>query len=128
MGTLRNSAIRQTAVLALLVGLMTACQRAEQKNAAPAGATASYVGGKSCAGCHAKEYEVWRGSHHDLAMQEASDKTVLGNFADAKFSYAGIGSTFFKRDGKFFVNTDGPDGKLADYEIKYTFGVSPLQQ
>ena len=26
------------------------------------------------------------------------------------------------------VRTDGPDGKLADFEIKYTFGVSPLQQ
>ena len=33
-----------------------------------------------------------------------------------------------RRDGKFFVNTDGPDGKLADYEIKYAFGVRPLQQ
>jgi hypothetical protein len=128
MGTLRNSAIRRTAVLALIVGLMTACQRAEQKNAAPVGAVASYVGGKACAGCHAKEFEAWRGSHHDLAMQEASDKTVLGNFANAKFNYAGITSTFFKRDGKFFVNTDGPDGKLADFEIKYTFGVTPLQQ
>ena len=26
------------------------------------------------------------------------------------------------------VRTDGPDGKLHDYEIKYTFGVMPLQQ
>ena len=26
------------------------------------------------------------------------------------------------------VRTDGPDGKLADYEIAYTFGVYPLQQ
>ncbi len=26
------------------------------------------------------------------------------------------------------VRTDGPDGKLADYEIAYTFGVFPLQQ
>ena len=26
------------------------------------------------------------------------------------------------------VRTDGPDGKLADFEIKYTFGVKPLQQ
>ncbi len=33
-----------------------------------------------------------------------------------------------RRDGKFFVNTDGPDGKLHDYEIKYAFGVHPLQQ
>jgi hypothetical protein len=36
--------------------------------------------------------------------------------------------SLFKRDGKFFVNTDGRDGKLADFEIKYTFGVHPLQQ
>ena len=43
-------------------------------------------------------------------------------------AYAGTTSTFSRRDGKFFVNTDGPDGKLADYEIKYAFGVHPLQQ
>ena len=28
----------------------------------------------------------------------------------------------------FFVHTDGADGKLADFEIRYTFGVTPLQQ
>jgi predicted CXXCH cytochrome family protein len=61
-------------------------------------------------------------------MQAADNKSVLGNFANAKFRYAGITSTFFKRDGRFFVNTDGPDGKLADFEIQYTFGVTPLQQ
>ncbi len=62
------------------------------------------------------------------AMQVADEKSVLGNFADARFTYAGTTSRFFRRDGKFYVNTDGPDGKLADYEIKYTFGVRPLQQ
>ena len=61
-------------------------------------------------------------------MQAATEQSVLGNFANAKFTYAGITSTFSRRDGKFFVNTDGPDGKLASYEIKYTFGVRPLQQ
>ena len=61
-------------------------------------------------------------------MQAADAQSVLGNFANAKFAYAGTTSTFSRRDGKFFVNTDGPDGKLADYEIKYTFGVRPLQQ
>lgn len=61
-------------------------------------------------------------------MQEATDKTVLGDFKHARFDYNGITSTFFTRDGKFFVNTDGPSGKLADFEIKYTFGVTPLQQ
>ena len=97
-------------------------------SAALPGAHADYVGGKACAECHAKAYAAWNGSHHDLAMQVADDKSVLGNFGNAKFTYAGVTSTFFKRDGAFFVNTDGPDGKLADFEIKYTFGVHPLQQ
>src|SRR5277367_3670133 len=94
-------------------------------DAAPA---ATYVGEPVCAGCHSKEAEAWRGSHHALAMQVAKDGTVLGDFNDARFTYNGIVSTFFRRDGRFFVTTDGSDGKLADFEIKYTFGVYPLQQ
>ena len=89
---------------------------------------AHYVGGKTCGECHAKEKAAWSGSDHDLAMQVADDKSVLGDFANAKFSYAGTTSTFLRREGRYFVNTDGPDGKLHDYEIKYAFGVHPLQQ
>ncbi len=37
-------------------------------------------------------------------------------------------SRFFRKDGKFLVETDGPDGKLATFEVKYTFGLDPLQQ
>ena len=94
----------------------------------PSSAQARYVGRKVCANCHVEEDRMWKGSHHDLAMQEANASTVLGDFADRKFAYNGIESRFFQRDGKYFVNTDGPDGKLADYAIKYTFGVWPLQQ
>ena len=82
----------------------------------------------ACAGCHAAETAAWRGSHHDLAMQEATPATVLGDFADASFTYGNVTSRFFTRDGRFLVNTDGPDGRLADFEIRYTFGVYPLQQ
>lgn len=87
-----------------------------------------YVGAKACAPCHTKAYDAWRGSHHARAMQPANDDTVLADFKNAQFTYAGIRSTFFKRDGKFLVNTDGADGKLADFAVAYTFGVSPLQQ
>src|SRR5438309_9307782 len=61
-------------------------------------------------------------------MQHASASSVLGNFDDAGFDYYGVHSRFFRQDGKFFVETDGPDGKLATFEVKYTFGVDPLQQ
>jgi hypothetical protein len=90
--------------------------------------SATFVGGKVCAECHQEEYKLWSGSHHDLAMQEANEKTVLGDFNDREFNYFGIKSKFYKRDSKFIVRTDGSNGELHDYEIKYTFGVYPLQQ
>lgn len=98
----------------------------EREQSAPV--TMSYVGAHVCAGCHATDYQAWKGSDHAFAMQRANEQTILGNFDNAMFSYGGTTSTFFQRDGKFFVNTDGPEGKLYDYEIKYTFGIRPLQQ
>ena len=88
----------------------------------------AYVGRAACAACHAEQDKLWQGSHHDLAMQEVSEATVLGDFQDAQFDKDGIVSRFFRQNGLFMVNTDGPDGKLADFEIKYVFGVTPLQQ
>ena len=60
--------------------------------------------------------------------QHATDKSVLGDFNDASFDYYGVHSRFFRKDGKFLVETDGSDGKLAVFEVKYTFGLDPLQQ
>jgi predicted CXXCH cytochrome family protein len=94
----------------------------------PQVAGADYVGAKACAACHAQEHKAWLGSHHALAMQVASEHTVLGDFNDAEFRYAKVASRFFRREGRFMVRTDGPDGKLADFEVKFTFGVTPLQQ
>lgn len=91
-------------------------------------APAKFVDEANCAGCHAAQHQAWTGSHHDLAMQEATEQSVLGDFTNARFSYAGVTSRFFRRDGKFFVTTDGPDGKLANFEIKHAFGIEPLQQ
>ena len=91
-------------------------------------APVSFVGGQKCAECHKNEYDKWRGSHHDLAMDEANDSTVLGNFDDAVFEYFGAMSRFYRKDGGFFVYTRGPGGEMGDFEIKFTFGVYPLQQ
>src|SRR5262247_569506 len=89
---------------------------------------AAYVGSRACAGCRVRERAAWLGSDHAMAMQIADETTVLGDFADRRFVYGAITSTFFQREGRYMVRTDGPDGKLADFEIKYTFGVRPLQQ
>ncbi|WP_312883869.1 tetratricopeptide repeat protein [Rhizobium leguminosarum] len=61
-------------------------------------------------------------------MDHATDGSVRGDFNEARFDYYGVQSRFFRKNGKFLVETDGPDGKLAIFEIKYTFGVDPMQQ
>jgi tetratricopeptide (TPR) repeat protein len=91
-------------------------------------AAAQFVGVKVCAGCHQGEFKLWTGSHHQLAMQPATDATVLGDFNGAALTYHGVTSRFFRQGGGFFVRTDGTDGALHDYRIQYTFGVAPLQQ
>src|SRR5215469_1353121 len=91
-------------------------------------AAAEFVGSETCAGCHEAEVRLWQSSHHKLAMEHATERSVLGDFNDAGFDYYGVRSRFFRKDGDFFVETDGPDGKLATFQVKFTFGVDPLQQ
>lgn len=87
-----------------------------------------YIGDQQCKSCHAPEYNNWLKSDHFKAMQKPTDSTVFGNFNHASYTADGVTSTFFKRDKKFFINTQGDDGKNHDYEVKYTFGFYPLQQ
>jgi hypothetical protein len=94
----------------------------------PLRAERGYVGAGVCGECHQKELELWKGSDHDLAMMAATAETVLGDFEDAELVAHGVTSRFFRRDSRFFVRTDGPDGELRDYPIAYTFGWYPLQQ
>ena len=93
---------------------------------APGASVANFVGSETCAGCHQAQAQLWQSSQHKLAMQHAGEKTVLGDFNNASFDYYGVRSRFFRKDGRYFVETDGPDGRLATFEIKYTFGVDPL--
>ena len=87
-----------------------------------------FVGAAVCGECHQAELALWSGSHHDLAMKQATPETVLGDFGDAEITAHGVTSRFFVRNGVYYVHTDGPDGELADFPISYTFGWYPLQQ
>lgn len=109
-----------------ILSLTTSCSSNENTPSKPL--KEQYLGDINCASCHKNEYQDWQGSHHDLAMQEATATTVLGNFANTTFESNGVKSSFSTKDGKFFVNTEGSDGEYQDFEVLYTFGVTPLQQ
>ncbi|WP_080663503.1 tetratricopeptide repeat protein [Bradyrhizobium elkanii] len=122
-----------TAVLALggcalLFAINGGVVRPAAFRSSKAASAAVFVGSAACAGCHQAETALWKESQHKHAMRHATAASVLGNFNDARFDYFGVHSRFFKKENKFFVETDGPDGKLANFEIKYTFGIDPLQQ
>ncbi len=91
-------------------------------------AAAQLVDERQCQGCHAGQVEHWTGSHHQLAMQAANDASVLGDFNDITVRGERETTRFFKRDGGFWVNTTGRDGKPGDFPVAYAFGVEPLQQ
>lgn len=87
-----------------------------------------YVGPDVCASCHARQTQLWAGSHHDLAMQPATDEFVAGDFDNAEFDHHGIVTKFYRREGGFFTLTDGANGELTEFPVRYTFGIDPLQQ
>jgi tetratricopeptide (TPR) repeat protein len=87
-----------------------------------------YVGDDKCRACHEEAFDLWKGSHHDLAMQVANDSTVLGDFNDISTTIDGVSYFFSKKEGDFYVDIKEIDGSENQYKIDYTFGVTPLQQ
>jgi hypothetical protein len=61
-------------------------------------------------------------------MEVATEQSVLGDFSDATFTRFDDTTRFFRDGERFMVNAEGPDGEYHDYEVKWTFGVDPLQQ
>jgi len=88
----------------------------------------AFVGDKQCKSCHENEYNAWSGSGHFKAMMAADDSSVSGDFNNKTLVADGVTSHFYKKDGKYFINTEGEDGRNHDFEVKYTFGYYPLQQ
>ncbi len=94
----------------------------------PATVVPAFVGSTACQACHENAYRAWKGSHHERAMDVATEATVLGDFDNATFTHRGVTSRFYRRDGKFYVTTQGPDGTPGEFEITHVFGLTPLQQ
>lgn len=81
---------------------------------------ASYIGSTACADCHTAAYQQWQNSHHDLALQVATDNSVLattGTDTD--------GTRITKEETGLEFHTEREGAGLAP---RFTFGVEPLQQ
>jgi predicted CXXCH cytochrome family protein len=112
----------------LTVLLLVGCEPAPDVPVVGEQREAEFVGSVSCAACHADQTRAWQSSHHYAALQQASADTVLGDFADAELTRGEVTTKFFRRDGGYWIATDGGDGSIREFRVRYTFGVDPLQQ
>lgn len=87
-----------------------------------------FVDETACASCHQDQAAAFKRSHHANAMALANDSTVRGDFNNVRYEHDGIVTTFHRRDARFFVKTEGSDGKETEFEVRYTFAYEPLQQ
>ena len=81
-----------------------------------------------CRDCHPAEFKAWRNSDHFQSMQLADEHSVLGDFADARVTFHGIESRFFRTGDEYRVETVGASGERGVFPVRYTFGWRPLQQ
>ena len=113
---------------AFLVLLVAGYLVADWYQSHPLDAQRTYIGRTSCVQCHQSESEKFVGSHHDKAMDIATESSVLGDFNDQTLEHYGITSRMFRDGDRFMINTEGTDGQMTDFEVKYVFGFTPLQQ
>ena len=123
----RGEAGRRTlgAVLAAAIAAAGCTSGGER---APGPFPPTYVGRAACFACHREEASRYEGSHHDLALRVATDGTVLGDFRDVVFPRSGGDFRFLRKDGDFVVRITEAGGAERDLPVKWTFGVTPLQQ
>ncbi|MGB8293444.1 tetratricopeptide repeat protein [Rhizobium ruizarguesonis] len=131
--SLRSAAVGRIAVLLFLL-LAPAGRSLATDDISTSGADPQisihegFVDERTCASCHADQAAAFSKSHHAKAMALADDETVRGDFNNTRFDHDGVVTTFTRRDGRFFVDTEGADGGQAEFEVKYTFAYEPLQQ
>lgn len=115
-------------IVGFVLVLASAGVFADWWSSVPNSVNPTFVGRGRCIDCHQAEAKKFEGSHHDLAMDLATEKTVLGDFGDVEFTHHDVKSRLFRQGEKYMIHTEGPTGKMEDFEIKFVFGVDPIQQ
>ena len=93
----------------LLLLAILGCMSVNAAGAGKGDVPPQYVGKEICASCHREQTTQWTGSHHDLAMQEANEATVLGDFNDSVFEWFGVESRFYREDGRIRLQPANPE-------------------
>ena len=105
-------------------------QAAASVRAPPLPQRTDYVGSNTCKSCHARHHESWGRTYHRTMTQEASRKSVQGDFSGAVVSAWGVSVRPRQgEDGRYYFDYLKPDGGLAQsVELQRTVGSHRYQQ
>lgn len=95
-----------------------AAARDEYSNVRPA----DYLGPDSCAGCHEEEHRHWRGHAHSRMNQNASQASVLGDFADRRIDYGEGHAEFHHSGDHYLMSLYEHDQLVRQYRVTRTVG------
>lgn len=128
MPAVMRPALRLTWLLGPVIFLCACSDDGSSSSGNPKSEQPHHVGSGVCAECHEATYGDWTGSHHQLAMAEPDRETMRAPF-DGETLGAGPERSRFERSADaWIVRTPGPDGRMDEYPVRYSFGVEPLQQ
>lgn len=128
LNLLRIRGVASVFALSLLPSLWASPALSEASEEKLAAEPPAFVTADVCGDCHEAEHDAWASSHHYWALRPATEPWMLGDFNDATFEHLGVTTRFSRRGGRYFVETEGADGEIALFEVKYAVGVTPLQQ
>lgn len=82
-----------------------------------------YVGAKACAECHTEIHREWAGSQHGATMQEATDRSVKGDFSESKITLHGATYLLHVRGKAGYYITESDLTRNAwEHHVDYTLG------
>ena len=89
----------------------------------------NYLDSQKCLTCHPGHYGSWARTFHSRMTQEASAKSVLGDFEhDNTYEFLGIRARMEKRSGQYLMSLAFPDGHQQTFNIERTVGSRRIQQ
>ncbi len=89
----------------------------------PARPAATYVGAGRCATCHAEITARWKTTAHGNHAFITSDPVVKGDFKEKNvYVFKGVTSRMWTEDGKYFMETEGPDSAPHVYPVDIVLG------
>lgn len=119
--------VASLAGLAAAIALILPAAGCARREIAPA-TKASYVGNADCATCHSEIHEAWRRTVHGNAGAVASPHVIRGDFRNRNvYVHQGVTSRMWEKDGRYFMETRGPDGRQNDYPVDLTLGWRHVQ-